>query len=137
MSREIFEQVQRCTSGTASSCFCPEVALSDLSPLSEPACVSPSDAEAAGLRQVQRGGLLCCQGDDERAHTRSHSSLSSGNNFPAQCRPRLFPNSVCVCSPCWCSCPRTTQTTPTTWAVCSTRTASTRRPAGCSPRSCS
>lgn len=44
---------------------------------------------------------------------------------------------VCACSPCWCSCPRTTQTTSTTWAVCSTRTASTRRPAGCSPRSCS
>lgn len=45
---------------------------------------------------------------------------------------------VCVYSHCWSSCPRTTQTTSTIWAVCFTRTASMRRPArsSCLPCKC-
>lgn len=99
MSREIFEQVQRCTSGTASSCFSPEVASSGPLLFSEPACVSLSDVEAAGLRQVLRGGSLRRQGDDERAHTRSHSSLSSGNNL------QLSAGSGCFLTLCACAVP--------------------------------
>lgn len=48
----------------------------------------------------------------------------------------VFCQLVSFSSRCWSSFPRMTLTTSTTWAVCFTRTASTRRPARSSPLPC-